>query len=394
MELDTLTGVLSRKVILREIQKRCLENKKFAVLFLDLNKFKLVNDTYGHFAGDFVLKEFVKRIKKVLRKSDLIGRYGGDEFLIILDDIEKEDVVKVAKKIVEVSKEPYFFDNQKISFTSVSIGISFCQGDKSFTEIIENSDKAMYFAKRFLSEKFAFYEEIFSKDDGNIRSEFIEGFENGEIFLKLKPIFKNNEIFAFEIVPVWINIYFNELEYKNFEYIIKEINYEIKFDEYILNNIYELFDITDKKLFVQLSDKFFKSDYFINFLNKFDKLDRLVFEISESALINNFNIEKIENYKISLCINKFTSNMFDLINKKIDFIKFNINFEKIDESKQYFIIESLKFFSKAIKAKLIINNIQNEDHLKLLEKLQIEYSQGDFLSKAHFPLYFKVKHEI
>ncbi len=149
---DQLTGLYNRGALferLREIiafSKRF--NKKCALLFMDLDNFKQVNDRFGHQAGDRVLKETADRLSGLLRETDYISRHGGDEFTIILNDPENVDPIEVAQKIIETIAVPYDIGRQEIAVISTSIGISIYPDDGVDVDaLIGRADKAMYRAK-------------------------------------------------------------------------------------------------------------------------------------------------------------------------------------------------------------------------------------------------------
>ncbi len=129
-------------------ERRRSGDHKCALLFLDLDRFKNVNDTLGHDMGDELLKVVVKRLRKCLRKSDYFFRLGGDEFTIILKDfIRNVDVAKVAQKIGEEIARPFYIDSHELYIT-VSIGISVYPDDGDVVEtVVKNADMAMYVAK-------------------------------------------------------------------------------------------------------------------------------------------------------------------------------------------------------------------------------------------------------
>lgn len=149
---DKLTGVLTRSSIekrLDELTKDIETSSNFSVLMLDIDKFKNVNDTYGHQVGDRVLKSIGKILRDNLRKTDLVGRYGGEEFLLILDSINSDDSFNVAKKILKAI-ESYKAYGIKEKVT-VSVGISKYPDHTVFKdELIFKADQALYYAKEVL----------------------------------------------------------------------------------------------------------------------------------------------------------------------------------------------------------------------------------------------------
>ncbi len=149
---DCLTKLPNRSLLMdrlkNEIQKAKREKKYFAVLFLDLNKFKDINDTFGHEAGDCVLIEFAKRVSHVLRATDTLSRVGGDEFIAILSSLKKSDeVALICDKIHDSLKTPILFKSFSIG-VSTSIGVSIYPDDAEDVQtLILKADHAMYKAK-------------------------------------------------------------------------------------------------------------------------------------------------------------------------------------------------------------------------------------------------------
>lgn len=159
---DLLTGlpnsflISDRIHIAMSLAKR--QNTQIGLLFLDLDGFKLINDSLGHLAGDKLLQSVAKRLSNCVRSSDCVGRYGGDEFLILLNEVNSlRDCEQVAYKILSSFHQPHRLANKSI-VTTASIGISTFPGDADSEEsLIEHADKAMYLAKKTGRNKFEFY---------------------------------------------------------------------------------------------------------------------------------------------------------------------------------------------------------------------------------------------
>jgi diguanylate cyclase (GGDEF)-like protein len=151
---DALTGIANRGVSLdalrRERSRQTRESGFFAIILLDIDHFKYVNDTYGHPAGDAVLTEAAQRIKNCIRPYDTLGRYGGEEFLIVLPTADGPGAVCVAERIREAFEEqPVVTERDKIAIT-VSLGIAVSGAQNSFDaeSLLQMADEALYRAKR------------------------------------------------------------------------------------------------------------------------------------------------------------------------------------------------------------------------------------------------------
>jgi diguanylate cyclase (GGDEF)-like protein len=135
---DELTGILNRRGIIKEAKKISVES---TLLFFDIDHFKKINDTYGHDFGDYVLKELTKLITQNIRNSDVFGRWGGEEFVLILRGTKYPDGLKVAEKIRKII-ENHDFKGVKVT---ISIGVAPFRGD--LQKAVEKADEALYKAK-------------------------------------------------------------------------------------------------------------------------------------------------------------------------------------------------------------------------------------------------------
>ncbi len=158
---DALTGLSNRAHISRQLEQSLAycrrRSEKLAVMFVDLDNFKFVNDSLGHKAGDAVLREVARRLRSTVRETDIVGRLGGDEFIVILPGIESEgDVAGVCAKLIEAMELPYEFEGHLQ--VSCSIGVSqFPRDAQSADRLIVTADDAMYRAKELGKNGFVFY---------------------------------------------------------------------------------------------------------------------------------------------------------------------------------------------------------------------------------------------
>ena len=153
MVSDGLTGVPNKRYLLevlrRELSRTQRHHRPLALAIMDLDKFKLVNDTFGHLAGDAVLREFATRVKNSIRSDELFARYGGEEFVALLPEASLEQAIGFAERIRALAEaEAVTFNEKKIPIT-VSIGVAHTAGGENLTpeELIERADKKLYQAK-------------------------------------------------------------------------------------------------------------------------------------------------------------------------------------------------------------------------------------------------------
>jgi diguanylate cyclase (GGDEF)-like protein/PAS domain S-box-containing protein len=173
---DTLTGLLNRNYFrdcFKESIARAEKAKQMlAVLFIDLDRFKVINDTFGHSVGDILLKQTAEKLMSSVGKNDLICRQGGDEFILLLNNTSKEETERTANKIHETLSAPFVLSGNEVYITP-SIGISFYPHDGLEVEsLIKNADMAMYDAKSKGKNNYQFYS--LNKAETNLRKVRLE----------------------------------------------------------------------------------------------------------------------------------------------------------------------------------------------------------------------------
>lgn len=148
---DPLTGVFNRRAILSQIEielsRAQREGKNLSLSMLDIDHFKKINDTYGHMTGDDVLREVVKRISAAIRKYDFLGRFGGEEFLVVFPVVKESDAYNICERIRSIIGETDFAINGSKIHVTVSQGVVTGDGNTNVNDLIARADKALYQAK-------------------------------------------------------------------------------------------------------------------------------------------------------------------------------------------------------------------------------------------------------
>lgn len=200
---DMLTGLPNRRQFCEKanaaIAKAAVFGDTLAVVFFDLDNFKTLNDSFGHLHGDKALEEVAARMRSVIRKSDVLARIGGDEFLLLMDELDQNGCQKTVAKHVERFKQLFekpFFINGRESFLTVSMGISFYPDDGSEADtLIKNADIAMYDAKRNGKNNYRFSSAMMKQDvieKNRIRNNLFRAIEKGEMELYYQPQINTN----------------------------------------------------------------------------------------------------------------------------------------------------------------------------------------------------------
>jgi diguanylate cyclase (GGDEF)-like protein len=213
---DGLTGLPNRLLLLDRLEQVMARAKRqddyhFALLFIDLDRFKVINDSLGHVVGDRLLVAIASKLQDCVRTDDTVARLGGDEFIILLDNIKTEQVaIKIAQRINQELKTPVDIEGQKV-FTTASIGIAFNSSfDRSPVELLRNADLAMYEAKAQGKSCHAIFQPMMHHRahtllelETNLRG----ALERREFLLHYQPIVSlaNGDLVGFEALVRWLH---------------------------------------------------------------------------------------------------------------------------------------------------------------------------------------------
>ncbi len=198
---DALTSLPNRMLLTDRIdhalQRANRENSEVAVMFIDLDGFKVANDMYGHETGDLVLKTVASRLRSVVRTQDTVARISGDEFAVVLEGMNSHaDVGIVARKLLDSLCNPYVINNSEI-FCTASIGVALYPSDgKDTRSLLKNSDQAMYKAKRDGKARYSFYSENDAQFDSRRlerEQQLIRAVKENQFVLHYQPLMRADE---------------------------------------------------------------------------------------------------------------------------------------------------------------------------------------------------------
>lgn len=212
---DSLTNLFNRREFEELLDKTIANTIRYksplALLLIDMDNFKAINDTFGHNHGDELLKQFSQRLLKIVRTGDILSRVGGDEFTLILPNIESPTAArKVADKVLNQLNTPYEINSTLITVT-VSIGISVCPLDGNTTEeLLRKADLAMYKAKNSGKNSYQYYTDILSSlqhHEAEIEAHLRQALKNDEFELYYQPKFNllTQQIIGAEVLLRWSN---------------------------------------------------------------------------------------------------------------------------------------------------------------------------------------------
>ncbi len=387
-------------------------NKILALLFIDIDKFKFINDTYGHLIGDQIIKNVANIFESCLRIDDFITRKGGDEFLILLNDLaKKEDINIVLEKIFSHFEKPFKIENQSILIT-LSIGISIFPDDgDNVKELIKKADYVMYKAKKIDKNSYAFYSSDLENDlklkyeiEKQLLDNYKNNFKNFEIVFQ--PIYTSLEdkqfsIDALEVFLRWKMENYGLVNTNSILEIAKQKGFIFEIDKFVIIKVIEFLNKNPHfrvPIHLNISSRMFYDLNFINYLTntvyEYNLPPELfILEITESTLNQNTKhsieiLSTLKEKKFLICIDDFTSqntNLPLLFKIKPDYLKINFNVKDKKELNVLLqIIDSIYFI---FKTKIIANKVENPEIFKaLVNSKRISYYQG-----YHFTKTFKVQ---
>ncbi len=191
---DPLTGLANRRLLVeyldRFLARAGRAGSQVAVLFIDLDHFKIVNDARGHTAGDAMLVELSQRLRQLTRYSDVLARFGGDEFVLLCEDMESETAHQLADRISAAMDDPFLIDGEEI-FSKVSIGIALSETDDTAESLIRKADTAMYAVKDHHRRNSVEFDELMQQkvsERMDTESQLRAAMQRDELRLRFQPI--------------------------------------------------------------------------------------------------------------------------------------------------------------------------------------------------------------
>ncbi len=409
---DSLTGLPNRLMfgvhLERELKQAKRNKSTCAVLFLDLDRFKVINDSLGHDYGDKLLQMVSKRLQNCLRDTDLLARLGGDEYVILVNDCASdEDLSCLAVKLCEQLKQPFHFGNEVEANIDVSIGIAQYPRDASTAqELIKFSDASMYKAKNSRSEDYVFYSQEISeraKSRLNIKREIKTGISQKNFSLLLQPIIdlSNNKIMGAEALIRWDHPQKGLLLPDDFIPDAEHTGSMSMLTFWIVEQVYSF----HQQLLTQghkLKISFNVSAHDLNTPEFLDTLmslharipgisESVTVEIVETALVENlshasFVLQKLRKAGFNLAIDDFGtgfSSLAYLSQLPVNILKIDKVFvQNLHRSKEESIVRSIVSLANNFNLRVIGEGIETQEHEKALRDIGCDYGQGFYYSKA------------
>lgn len=383
-------------------------NIQHAVFFLDLDRFKQVNDTLGHTFGDKLLVTVANRLQSLLKNKDIVARYGGDEFVITLTNINHpREAAQFAEEIICVIEKPIKIDEQDI-YISTSIGISIYPNDgKTTEELVNKADRAMYYAKENGRSGFAFYFDELNIDNSRLLlldTEIRKAIENKDfqIYFQPKVEVQTNKIIGLEALVRWHNEKLGNVSPNEFIPYAEETGLIIPISEIIFEKVCEAIVKLKQEGYPKIPVSFnvssihFQHHTFLDSIQKtLEKYNitaqNLEIELTERTVMNGDGettrkLIRLKQMGIKLSIDDFGtgySSLSYLIRFPLDFLKIDSSFIQrivtLDEKQA--IVDAIIQMAHRLKMTVIAEGVESAQQYNLLKSMNCDIIQGFYISK-------------
>jgi diguanylate cyclase (GGDEF)-like protein len=411
-QYDNLTG-LPNRILLQDRLKLAMEHSDYTgkamwVVFIDLDRFKVVNDSMGHTIGDELLKEIGSRLLAETRDSDTVARFGGDEFVIVLSGDAGENIqLSVLNRIMETVAEPAYINNHEL-ITSCSIGIAVYPNDGNNAEtLIKNADIAMYRAKELGRNNYQFFTQDLN-DKAAERMQMIsllrKAIEHHELTLHYQPKvdLHTSKVVGLEALLRWYSPTLGNVSPDKFIPVAEEAGLIASIGEWVLQTacqqmvVWQQAGIKSLLMSVNVSARQFQEENFVEkiqsiLLKTGLKAENLELELTENILMDGSDqtintLNTIQSLGMTLSIDDFGtgySNLSYLHKLPIHILKIDKAFiDAITASaKKAPIVDTIIHFAQNLNLKVVAEGVENVDQANYLKKQGCDQIQGYFFSK-------------
>ncbi|WP_412971471.1 EAL domain-containing protein [Glaciecola sp. MF2-115] len=409
---DALTSLPNRFLSLDRLSQMLKDaernTEKTAVLFLDLDDFKKVNDSLGHEAGDKLLIEAARRLNLAVRKQDTVGRLGGDEFIVLLRTLNEDyNALDVAENLLTLFREPFKIDNRELILT-LSIGIAISpENGTGASDLLRNADTAMYQAKEMGRNTYSFYTkemniimlrrfEIEEQMHGALeRSEF-------EVYFQPQLDVKSGRVTGAEALLRWHSPVLGNIRPDEFIPIAEQTGIIVPIGEFVIQQALQFLKLWENEhkgnynMAVNVSPRQFRDNNLVSFIKESlhkegISASRLEFEITEGVLMTGSSyidatLTELHDLGIKLSMDDFGTGYsslsylrqyaFDVLKIDRSFINgITLNKEDCD------LVKATIAMAHSLGLTVVAEGVEQEEQLTLLNKLDCDYVQGFFFSK-------------
>nr|WP_106782638.1 EAL domain-containing protein [Lysinibacillus timonensis] len=405
---DSLTGLPNRRMFDKELEEQIQlsheKNYHFALLYFDIDRFKIVNDTLGHNIGDLLLVEVSKRLKGQLPPNDLFARMGGDEFALIVKNVTETSYVdNLAEKILASFEIPFYIEDNEINITA-SIGISlYPKYSSDPKELMKQADIAMYHSKENGKNSYTFFEQINTMNKHDklfLENDLRKALKNKELFIMYQPKVElnTNKIVGCEAFIRWNHPQRGIISPMEFIPIAEESGLIVPVGEWVIEEVLKQLNTWEIKVpvAINLSLKQVLSrnliDVVRNNMQKY-KIDPkwIEFELTESVMMNDLAtslslINELQNEGIKIAIDDFGTGYSSLAHLKrfpLDVLKIDQSFVKDipNDEEDMAIVSLIISMGKFLNLTIVAEGVETEEQLQYLKEQGCDIYQGYYFSR-------------
>lgn len=409
---DALTGLANRNLLTDRMNQAMAQarrnSQQVALLFLDLDRFKGVNDSFGHQLGDALLLEVAARLRQVVREGDTVARQGGDEFILLLTGVNRaEDAVAAAGKIFDVFSTPFHVEGREL-FVNTSIGITLFPDDgEDMPTLLRNADTAMYRAKEEQGNAFRFYSREMSEralERAELEGALRRALERKEfeLFYQPKVDIRSRRIVGAEALIRWNHPQLGLVSPTRFIPMAEEIGLIMQIGDWVLrtacaqNKAWQEAGLTPISVAVNLSARQFGQDALVHSVARIlDELQlaphHLELELTESIVMNSAEqyvskLRQLQDLGVQLAIDDFGTGYSSLSYLK----RFPLHHLKIDQSfvrdipsddDDAAITSSVISLGHNLDLKVIAEGVETEEQVAFLREHNCDEMQGYYFSR-------------
>jgi len=410
---DALTKLPNRTLFLDRLHQAMARahwhNRLIAVIFMDLDQFKEINDNFGHDCGDQLLIQLTQRLSSSLRSGDTIARFGGDEFSILLDDIASEqDVSVLAKKILDTLATPFKIHGHELLVTA-SIGVSIFPSDGSDSEtLLRNADVAMYRAKHLGRNNYQFYSNEMSArafERLSLENSLRHALKRQEFFLLYQPQVdsRSGDIISVEALLRWQHPELGVVSPNDFVPLLEETGLIVSVGDWALKTAckqavqWHQSGFESLRMCVNLSSRQFNNPDFIQSFHRIIrdteiKPELLELELTESMLMRNASktisaLNTLSHHGIQIAIDDFGtgySSLNYLRRFPISTLKIDRSFVRdvIEDADDAAIASAIIVMAQSLNLNVVAEGVETKEQLNFLSERQCYEIQGNYFSAA------------
>ncbi|GMR16722.1 MAG: hypothetical protein BMS9Abin31_1092 [Gammaproteobacteria bacterium] len=410
---DTLTGLPNRLLFADRLEQAVMRSDRsrtsMALMLVDIDDFKLVNDSFGHDAGDKLIKAVGELISKSLRRADTIARLGGDEFAVIIEGIDgPEDAISIADNLTTILEHNVRLDDQE-TYTSASIGIAIYPDDgKDARTLLKNADTAMFRAKENGRHCFQFYKpemSVSAMERLDLENSLKAAFENDEFLIHYQPVIDihKNEVVGVEALLRWQHPDKGMIQPSDFVGVVEDCGLIVALGEWLIFSVckqikmWQDAGLENQNVSINLAPRQFKEQDLVALFTQAMAESNiegtsLSVEVTERTLIDNIGevestLKKLRDMGLKILLDDFGTGYASLAYLKefpVDVVKIDRAFITgiPDNEEDSTIVDAIAGLTRGLKLSLHAEGVENERQLSVLKSIGCQYAQGFYWSKA------------